>query len=156
MKILKYLTHLKHHCMLFMAYGPQRIFEKLELICKMKWEGPHAWDRMLDYPRHFRVASPWNLDIFNSSGHQGKQKAATLLASIGETERQNTNFRRWGIIWIPIHLSLRYMEISIQIVGGQKIRPAPGHYLDKVLGHGWSPEGDFLIEVENYVSRMPN
>lgn len=121
MKILKYLTHLNHHRMLFTAHGPQHVFKKLELICKMKWgEGPHAWDSMLDYPRHFRVASPWNLGIFNSSGNQGKQKAATLLVSVGEIEPGNTNFRRGGVYWIPIHLSLLCMEISIQRVGGQK------------------------------------
>lgn len=48
------------------------------------------------------------------------------------------------------------MEISIQIVGGQKIWHTPGHYLDKVRGYGWSPEGHFLTEAENYLSKMPN
>lgn len=154
MKILKYLTHLKHHHMLSLAYGPQHFKKKLELICKMKWgKGPHAWDRMLDYPRHFRFASPWNLGIFSSSGHQGKQKAATLLVSVGETKFQNRKFQGWGIYWIPI---LLFMEISIQIVGGQKTWHTPGHYLDKVLGHGWSPEGDFYTKAENYMNRMSN
>lgn len=110
---------------------------------------------MLDYPRHFRVASPWKLAIFNSLGHQGKQKAVTLLISVGETELQSIIFRERGIFWIPIHLSLLCMEISIQIVGGQKIWHTPGHYLDKVLEHGWSP-ADFFTKAENYMSRIPN
>lgn len=43
------------------------------------------------------------------------------------------------------------MEISIQILGGH----TPGHYLDKMPGHGWNPE-DFFTEAENDLSRMPN
>lgn len=35
MKILKYLTHLKHHHIPFMAYRSQDI-KKNQLICKMK------------------------------------------------------------------------------------------------------------------------
>lgn len=42
----------------------------------------------------FRVASPWNLGIFNSSGHPGKQKTAILLVSVEEIEPQNIYFWR--------------------------------------------------------------
>lgn len=130
--------------------------QKIELICQLKWgEGPHAWGSMLDYPRHFRFASPWNLGIFNSSGHPGKQKTATLLVSVEEIEPQNIYFWRWGIYWIPIHLGLLCMEISIQIVGGQKIWHTPGNYLDKVLGHGSVQKMIFFTEAENYISRIP-
>lgn len=82
-------------------------------------------------------------------------KRLLLLISVGEIELQSIIFRERGIFWIPIHLSLLCMEISIQIVGGQKIWHTPGHYLDKVLEHGWSP-ADFFTKAENYMSRIPN
>lgn len=81
-----------------------------------------------------------------------------LLHFLFQQEKQNSKvsyFGKEGFFWIPIHLSLLCMEISIQIVGGQKIWHTPGHYLDKVLEHGWSP-ADFFTKAENYMSRIPN
>lgn len=90
------------------------------------------------------------------------ERAATVLTSIGEIEIQNISILGWGnccILWIPIHLSLLCLEISIQ--EGRKRWWGPGHHLDRELGFGWSgphlgryffpKAGNYYMSMKDYI-----
>lgn len=129
MKRQKYLTYFKLHCIHPMAYRPWRFSKKSELFWRMKWgKGPNTALWTISDCSRLHLLGFEYLQLPRTS--RETEKAAAILVSVGGIEIKNISILGWGIcwiLWIPIHLSLLCVEISIQVVRGQ----------DKML-HTWA------------------